>query len=163
MCDGDQSFHKVVFFTLHSDFFAHNYFIFVTWLTHMCDKNPSYVWYDSFIRVTWLIHVWAMTHSYVCRDSFECVTWLIHTWDMTHSCTGPVLPNLVVLGVVVSKGRNPLELNVPVSVVKQQCCSELQCVAMWCSAYEGVQCIAVSCSVLQCVAVCCSVLHHDGK
>jgi len=37
-----------------------------------------------------------------------------------------------------------------------QCCSVLQCVAVFCSV---LQCVAVCCSVLQCVAVCCSVLQ----
>ena len=36
------------------------------------------------------------------------------------------------------------------------CCSVLQCVAVSCS---ELQCVAVSCSVLQCVAVCCSALQ----
>jgi len=36
------------------------------------------------------------------------------------------------------------------------CCSVLQCVAVCCSVF---QCVALCCSVLQCVAVCCSVLQ----
>jgi len=36
------------------------------------------------------------------------------------------------------------------------CCSVLQCVAVRCSV---LQCAAVCCSVLQCVALCCSVLQ----
>ena len=57
----------------------------VTWLIHMCDMPPSYVWHDSFIRVTWLLHTCDMTHSYVWHDSFIRVTWLIHMCHMTHS------------------------------------------------------------------------------
>ena len=36
-----------------------------------------------------------------------------------------------------------------------ECCSVVQCVAVFCSA---LPCVAVCCSVLQCVAVCGSVL-----
>ena len=35
----------------------------------------------------------------------------------------------------------------------------LQHVAVWCSVFQCVACVAVCCSVLQYVAVCCSVLQ----
>jgi len=69
----------------------------VTWLIHMCDVTPSYVWRDSFICVTWLIHIYDMAHLYTCihmydatrvhgvHVSFFCVTWLSHVCDLTHS------------------------------------------------------------------------------
>jgi len=38
-----------------------------------------------------------------------------------------------------------------------ECCSVLQCVAIYCSVYSVLQLFAACCSVLQCVAVCCSV------
>jgi len=50
----------------------------VTWLIHMWDVTPSYVWCDSLICETWLMHMWDVTHSYVRRDSFIYITmqWL---------------------------------------------------------------------------------------
>jgi len=50
--------------------------------------------HDSFICVTWLIHMCGVTFSDVCRDSFTCVAWTfawqvvtpIDMCDMTHSC-----------------------------------------------------------------------------
>jgi len=37
-----------------------------------------------------------------------------------------------------------------------ECCSVLQCVAVFCSGCSVLQCVAVCCSELQCGAVCCS-------
>jgi len=82
-------------------FMRETWFIFVTWLIHMCAMTHSYVWHDSFICVTWLIHMCDMTHSYVWRDvficvndsficvndSFICVTWLVHMCEwLIHTC-----------------------------------------------------------------------------
>ena len=36
--------------------------IFMTWLIHMCDTNPSHVWHDSFTCVTWLLHTCDIAH-----------------------------------------------------------------------------------------------------
>jgi len=61
-------------------------FLCVTWLIHMCDVTPSYVWDDSVLRfpaVRGRLIRCATTHSYAWRDSFKCVTWLIHMCDMT--------------------------------------------------------------------------------
>jgi len=66
-----------------------NSIICVTWLIHMRDMTPSYVWRDSFICVTWLIHVFIFGNELSCycsvwHDSFIWVTRLIQTCDVTH-------------------------------------------------------------------------------
>ena len=53
---------------------------------NMCDMKYSYVWHDLFISVTWLIHVRDVTPSYMWHDSSRykiCVTRNIRTCDMT--------------------------------------------------------------------------------
>ena len=50
----------------------HDWFIFVTWLIHVCDMTHSCVWHDSFIYVTWRIYVCDVTHSRVWHDSLIC-------------------------------------------------------------------------------------------
>jgi len=57
----------------------------MTWISHICDMNESYVWYDSFICVCRerRMHPWEAQIP-VIHDSFICETWLVHMWDMTH-------------------------------------------------------------------------------
>jgi len=38
-------------------------------------------------------------------------------------------------------------------------CSAMQCISVYCSVVQCVECVAVWCSVSQCVIACCSVLH----
>ena len=62
----------------------HDFFIWGTWLIHMCGLTHSYVWLDSLRRGTWHIHMCGTTHpyvwydivSYMGHDSFIRVPWL---------------------------------------------------------------------------------------
>ena len=65
-------------------------FLWVTWLSYMCDVTHLCVWHDSFVC---LIHMCDMTHLSVCHDSFIvvtssiiCVPWLIYICEITHLC-----------------------------------------------------------------------------
>jgi len=63
---------------------GHDSFIFVTWLTHVCDVTHSYVWHDAFIHVThhmvinvtWHMDNWCH-YSCVSQDSVKWSS-LIH-------------------------------------------------------------------------------------
>ena len=62
--------HTCVYINMFVSLLWRDSFIFVTWLSRVCDMTHSCVWYDSFVCVTWLINVCDMTHSCVWHDSY---------------------------------------------------------------------------------------------
>ena len=72
--------------TCHTHTYCTNYSHMTHHVCNMCDMKYSYVWHDLFISVTWLIHVRDVTPSYMWHDSSRykiCVTRNIRTCDMT--------------------------------------------------------------------------------
>jgi len=68
--------------------------------------NRSTIAHDPFICVTRLIHICDMTHSHLRHDSFICVTWRIHMRNLTYSygshdkiLTGSVLSTMLLRGI----------------------------------------------------------------
>jgi len=75
---------------------AHDSFICVTWLIHMCGVTFSDVCRDSFTCVAWTFAWQVVTPIDMCDMTHSCVTWLIHLCDVTHTyvCRDPFMCNM---------------------------------------------------------------------